>query len=392
MKKRLCSVLLTVCLLFSCAFTMSACGENDDSAKVMNLSLNPEIEFILDQNDKVVSVNALNEDGNHIISISIDTETAKSAFEGMTAEQAVELFLKITEENGYLITGDQEEIEIEISGNANKLMRDVKDKANEFFTENGLNVKIETDKISKEDIVEEVEECLKEYSQKELNAMTEEQLTELLKQSREETKNFLSQELKEAYYSIRYEEINIAELKELRDILSDVQGVDLTAFEQGMNDVIAKVEEFENAYNEQLLNPDSAYNKAKQSYVKAKENLLAKRLELEANGLTEQEKMLLDGYEKAVDSCETALELAKTTADAAIAIVRGGLNTLVSTVKATAETIKAFCETMGVQMESIKVAEQQAKEEFKNYFAQHEDFSKYVGYAKSSWNKTEEPA
>ena len=222
--------------------------------------------------------------------------------------------------------------------------------------------------------------------------MTEEELTELLKQSREETKNFLSQELKEAYYSIRYEEINIAELKELRDILSDVQGLDLTAFEQGMNDVIAKVEEFENAYNEQLLNPDSAYNKAKQSYVKAKENLLAKRLELEANGLTEQEKMILDGYEKAVDSCETALELAKTTADAAIAIVRGALNTLVSTAKATAETIKGLCANLGVQMDSIQVAEQQAKEEFKNYFAQHEDFSKYVGYAKSSWNKTEEPA
>ena len=153
MKKRLCSLLLTVCLLFSCAFTMSACGENDNSAKVMNLSLNPEIEFILDQNDKVVSVNALNEDGNHIISISIDTETAKSAFEGMTAEQAVELFLKITEENGYLITGDQEEIEIEISGNANKLMREVRDKANEFFNKNGLNVEIETDRIDKEDIV-----------------------------------------------------------------------------------------------------------------------------------------------------------------------------------------------------------------------------------------------
>ena len=47
---------------------------------------------------------------------------------------------------------------------------------------------------------------------------------------------------------------------------------------------------------------------------------------------------------------------------------------------------------MGVQMDSIKLAEQQAKEDFKNYFEQHEDFSKYVGYAKSSWNQTEEPA
>ena len=39
-------------------------GKNPDRKTVMNVSLNPEVEFVLDGNDKVVTVNALNEEGN----------------------------------------------------------------------------------------------------------------------------------------------------------------------------------------------------------------------------------------------------------------------------------------------------------------------------------------
>ena len=35
--------------------------------RVMNISINPSVEFVLDEEDKVISVNALNEEGNLII-------------------------------------------------------------------------------------------------------------------------------------------------------------------------------------------------------------------------------------------------------------------------------------------------------------------------------------
>ena len=139
MKKKILSLLLVFCFIIPCAFGLVACGGNDDdddksttsaTAKVMNVSLNPKLEFVLDKNDKVVSVNALNDDGNNIISISIDEETQKSLFEGLTADEAVELFLEISEENGYLISGDEEEIKIEISGSAESLISKIKSAAN----------------------------------------------------------------------------------------------------------------------------------------------------------------------------------------------------------------------------------------------------------------------
>ena len=69
----------------------------------------------MDQNDKVLTVNALNEDGNHIISIAIDAE---QTFEGLSADEALEMFLDITKDNGYLITGNEEQVSIKISGDA----------------------------------------------------------------------------------------------------------------------------------------------------------------------------------------------------------------------------------------------------------------------------------
>ena len=61
-----------------------------ESQTVMSLSLNPEIEFILDDENNVVTVNALNEDGYLIISLE--------NFKGLSAEDAVNLFIKLSSE------------------------------------------------------------------------------------------------------------------------------------------------------------------------------------------------------------------------------------------------------------------------------------------------------
>lgn len=51
----------------------------------MNVSLNPQVEFVLDADNKVVTVNALNEEGNLIAGAEV--------FVGKTAEEAAkELF------------------------------------------------------------------------------------------------------------------------------------------------------------------------------------------------------------------------------------------------------------------------------------------------------------
>ncbi|MBQ7351467.1 MAG: hypothetical protein IJW59_01170 [Clostridia bacterium] len=399
MKKKFLSFVLTICLIIPCAFALAACGKTDSddaTAKVMNVSLNPEIEFILDKDDKVLSVNALDEDGNHIITLSIDETTEVSEFEGMTADEAVEEFLDIAEENGYLETGEEEKINIDISGNADNLMKKVKDKANNFFKDKGLNVDVVTGKIEKSDIAEKVEECLKEYSETELEEMTQEQLIDLLKDSRQETKNLLTQELKDAYYNMRVEKINIAELENLASIIREQnveEGTELDLFADAIENLQAQITLLEEAYADIFLAEDGAYNTAKQAYIEAKEALLAKRLELGVDGLNEAEKTILEGFEDTVIQLETVLKTAKDTADLALKSTRDLVDNAFDNVKDNfdIEDIKSQLADLGVDLSELNNAKQNAKDGFKNHFEAPDKFGSHVGHDKGHWNK-EQPA
>ena len=390
MKKKFLSFVLAICMIIPCAFALAACQQEEPAeeatAKVMNVGLNPKIEFVLDKNDKAVSVNALNEDGNHIISVSFDTEVSK--FEGLTAEEAVELFLELTEENGYLITGNEEKISIAISGDAQKLLEKVTNKANQFLNEKGIDlefVKVVEKALQKTDILNEVKQCVKEYSQQELEGMTEEELIELLKGSRQETKNFLTQELKDAYYNLRLEKINIAELETLyrypQFIPSDLRSLFETAMEN-LNDAVAALEE---AYNNAFLDTESAYNQAKQLYIEAKENLLAERLALGVDGFSEEDLAKLAVLEETATNLETALANEKAEAEGMIETVKATLDIAFNEAIKYVNIIKTSLESLVPGFDAIyENAKQNMKKGFKDYFEGHEYFKNFVDHG--HWN------
>ncbi len=406
MKKKILCFILAMFLIMPGMIMLTGCGKSSDdtTAKVMNVELNPEIEFILDKDDKVVSVNALDEDGNQIISLSIETigTTSVSKFEGMPADEAVELFLEIAKENGYLITGEEENITIEVSGKAEDLMKKVKNKANKFFDDNGLDIGIVTEKIEKEDIVAEVQKCMQEYSEAELKNMTQEQLIKLLKGSRKETKDLLTQELKDAYYNMRAEKINIAELEKLLEfvnMLGETENTDVAEFKQRMNDLTTALTALEQAYQTYYLTETSDYNIKKQAYIDAKEALLDARLELVADGISEDEKNTLDELQRIADEAETALEQAKVTAEQEIQTARDAVtnainsaNEKIAAVKGALESSKEIFEALGIKLNELDNAKQELKNNFKeDYFKGHEIFGEHVGHNKGHWGQ-EQPA
>ena len=61
---------LSICLVVLCSFFLTACGEQKSTpTSVMTMSVNPEVQFVLDQNNKVVNVTATNEDGEKLIAL-----------------------------------------------------------------------------------------------------------------------------------------------------------------------------------------------------------------------------------------------------------------------------------------------------------------------------------
>jgi len=384
MKKKILTFVLAICMIIPCAWVLTACGKGQTSeTKVMNVELNPKVEFVLDKNDKVLSVNALNEDGNHIISLAINAETV---FENLTADEAVELFLQLTKESGYLITGDEEEIKIEISGQAKDLLKKVENKAKQFFAENEIDVDVITATLKKADIVNELQKCVKEYSKAELDKMTEAQLIDLLKGSREETKNLLTQELKEAYYDLRLEKINTAELQSLSELVARFGQfvANSEAFATLMGTLNNAVTALETVYQEQFLAEDSPYNIAKQAYIDAKQTLLARRLELIKEELTEDERLILDELAQNVATAEAAWNSAKATAELAIQEAKSAVNKALNDAKSMAEGIKEMLKPFADLTQLLK-AKDNMREGFKDYFAGHEQFKDFLG--QGHWQK-----
>ena len=90
--KKMMAVLGASIFTFTGMSVFAGCSEQAEGKTVMNVSLNPEVEFVLDADNKVVSVNALNEEGNLIVSAEV--------FTGKSAEEAAQLFVKVSKETG----------------------------------------------------------------------------------------------------------------------------------------------------------------------------------------------------------------------------------------------------------------------------------------------------
>ena len=306
--KKIAPVFLASITMIGGVCGIASCKDNEETTKtVMNVSLNPEVEFILDADNKVVSVNALNEEGNLIVSAE-----AFANVEGKTAEEAATLFVQVSKETGYLVEGKvsagDNEISVSLSGDekaAEELYEDVKNKVNEYLTEVDVTATIGyTAALSEAYLKDLVAECAPYLETAEMEYA---ELVDTLAQSRKETAEFYSQELKNAYYEAKAFAMQQAELETLRGHLSVVQ--------QGLFDVTnalytASVESIENTRKTLLVDENSLYQVALKTFREVKTEYLKARTEFSLGDVSvtvEITEEQLAAKKKAVEDAEAAL-------------------------------------------------------------------------------------
>ncbi|MBQ7307054.1 MAG: hypothetical protein IJW82_00825 [Clostridia bacterium] len=250
-----------------------SCGKTE-SKTVMNMSLNPEVEFVLDENDKVLSVNALNEEGNLIISAD-----AFLNIKGKDADEAAKLFVQVSKETGFLIEGKVEagenEVKISLSGDAEQaedLYNDVKEKVSSYLSSENITAAIEqTEAITKEKLEELVAKCNPYLEAAEVKAMEYEKLVDELVKSRQETAEMYSQELKNAYYEAKAFALEQAKLETLKAKVDPLKQIAITAVNTIYTNMVENIEAIRQEY---LINEDSIYQKALADLRKAKAEYL----------------------------------------------------------------------------------------------------------------------
>ncbi len=339
MKKKLLSFLVAICLVIPC---LCLVGCNDTkSSKVMTLKVNPEVEFVLDKDNKVVTVNALNEDCYAILTATwAEDEEAKALsvkLVGMQADEAAELFIKVCDQEHFIQVNATSNVEISISGDRVKnLYNEVKSAIEniEFETKNIVLECEKLAKITKDELVATAKQCYKELSDEYLNGLTEEELIAKIKESREETKNFVNTQVKEFYYQMRDKYILLAKL-EAAGLTTKIENVQ------------AQVNEIASKYIEQLLGKASTYKQKMQEYITEKKEWL----EANVAGATES---ALNSLKTAVDEATTAVENALATAQTAINTaldgILGQINTILDTglnmLDSVLSAIPGYAETL----------------------------------------------
>lgn len=263
--KKLIKGLLVLVLTFSCALGFTSCkkDEKGETSRV-TVDINPSIELIVDEDQKVVSVTALNDDGAIIIS--------GEAIVGKTVEDAVKLIVNVSTETGYLVKGEVEaspnNIKISVSGDseyAKKLNDKLVESTKKFLEDSGIKAGVEKVKAMAIEDLRKLVVKYSTYTEEEVAEMSEEDLIKALAVGRIETAQLISEEMKKLYFEAKEYEISFAQREETTKIikgLGSAYTVLYNSYADAVNAYRKVIDQVEQVKYDALISPDSAYQQA----------------------------------------------------------------------------------------------------------------------------------
>ena len=374
--KKIAACGLSVALAVGTGVLLTGCGGSEkDAAARMQVDINPSVEFILDADNKVLSVTALNDDGSLII--------AGEAFVGKTAEEAVEMMVSISTDAGYLVKGEltaeRDAITISITGDdaaAQELYEEVKAEIDGFLEESGIYAVVERgEELKLEALRELVMKADPSVTEEEVAKMNEEQLINALKISRIETAQLITEELREAYNVAKEYDLRFAERQATKDVIDGLG----SAYESFLNLYSKELDSYqetivavEQARYDNFVDVGSQYQKALAEVREQKDRVLAQRKEvaqLSEGPAKEAAEAALDAEEAALMFKEDALNIAGSAANAAFDLVLGAMktaeNVLIELEKTFPEEIKtALTESAQKTQDAMNEAKDKAFAKF----------------------------
>lgn len=341
MKIKCLSLALCLCLLIGMALPLASCKKSEPTPPEgtytrMTVDINPSVEFMVDDQNKVVSVTALNDDGSILI--------AGEAFVGKTPEEATRMVVSLATDAGYLVKGEihventdeSQKVEISVSGNsdyAKELAKNVKSDVEKYLKDNKITATVESVKAKTLDEMRKVviEDGL--FTEDEVKDMTEEQLYKALAAGRIETAQLLTAEMREAYYRAKDYKISFVEKQATADIISGMEEANkavMTLYSTALDTYSKSIEALDELRYSLLVDPESAYQKALASLRDAKEDLLKEKkliFSVKDGDKTYVEisasfKLSEETYNKALKAVEDAGAAANKAMETAIAALR----------------------------------------------------------------------
>ena len=288
--KKIFNISLLLIMAFACFF-LTACSKDAEEGTVTRVEMfvNPDIEFMIDSNNKVIAVTALNDDGSVLIS--------EETFVGLEYKDAINKAMTLAKTMGYLTKANVDnyvsEIKLSVSGTT-RYAKDVKENITSniktFLDDNNISGTVKNiNAMTVEELrAEAVNTAM--VTEDEAKEMDEKQLLQVISASRIETAELLTKEMREAYYRAKEHRISFVEREETLQAMEGLTGLYATAFSLysvALTVYSSALDALDEARYNYFVSPESDYQKALAELREKKAEILEDRnylLTLNVNG------------------------------------------------------------------------------------------------------------
>ena len=291
MKQKIVSLLLAICLVVPCIFALTACGKSAPE-NTMSMNLNPNVEFVLDGNNKVVSVSYKNGDAGTIY--------ADVNFVGKDVDGVVQIFIEKAAISGHVnLNGST--VKIDVNGVSDKTVKNLQEKAEaktkEVFANLGVKVSVTLNEVSaaarKEALIISAKALAVDKTETELNNMSEKELVKLINDKQKE------------YEGLMYDQIQVIE-----QTVNKAFGALVDAARTVLDEAEKTLDRISETATEARKKAQTLVDNAKKDFDAAVKKFEDKKTELiqEAKeAITEAKNKLVATYKSEVEAFQTKL-------------------------------------------------------------------------------------
>ena len=368
----------SLCLILLFVFGIIIAGFNKEqpfdekNVHLVELNVNPSIQFTVDDDNQVLSVYGANDEGKMLINGEV--------FVGKNLTEAIELVIKLETEYGYLISGNIEATEntitVTVSSDIDEVVLGIKEDVNVAINsaceKYNVNKVIETvDGYTLEGLRALALELDPTLTEEQVNTMNYQELLLVVENYHLEVIDYASVKLEELYQKIKNQKIEFSTTKAANEFIQkvdnsyqEIKDKYLNLYSQIEQYVLTINKKLTDSYNENFLDPNSDYQKAlsELELLKAKISLLEQQYAKEEINKVEYtiKKQL---YEGSYVTTKALLESKESIAQATINTVTSSLNILVEKLKDLNEQLP----------EEIKTPMEEAMVKAENDLNQHKD-------------------
>ena len=335
---KLINKMLIIVLFSYCALSFVSCKEEevDNTKSYITLSINPEIEMVLNSDYEVTTINGLNDDGEMLI---VDEEIV-----GKQIDEVLEFLVNQAYGCGYLTPSKeanpvQNNIKVSInstdSKDLNKLEINVKNQLEKIIKKEDINAKVERIESKKRDyFISIVKHYNPSLTDDVISKMSEEELMMLVELATIEKAELCSIELEKYYLTLKEYEFQIKYKEQVAKKLELLSSVTSTVYKAAINSLKDAIEQINKLQYKIFVSQDSLYIKLLDELNSYKDkNLVLKYMLVnesteESNEITieiETNKAKISEIESEIIKIMTAfnneLEVIKKTLNSAITIL-----------------------------------------------------------------------